>query len=593
MRRQPPHILVTTPESLYILLGSESGRAMLATTRTVIVDEIHALAPNKRGAPPGAVARAAGSALRRPPACASACRPRRSRSTRSRASWSARGATADRPTARSSTPATAGQRDLALELPASPLEAVMSDEVWEQVYDRLAELIEAHRTTLVFVNTRRMAERVARHLAERLGEDAVAAHHGSLAKEHAARRRAAAQARRAEGAGRHRLARARHRHRRRRPGLPARLAALDRHLPAARRPLGPRGRRHAEGPAVPAVARRAGRMRGAARQRAARRARSARRSRRSRSTCWRSRSSPRSPRANGTRTRCYALVRRAWPYRAARRARTSTPSCACWPKASRTRRGRRGALRPPRRGQPRAARPARRAADRAHLRRHDPRQRRLPGAAGAARTRSSARVNEDFAVESLAGDVFQLGNTSYRILRVERGARARRGRARRSRRPSRSGSAKRRAAPTSCRIGVSRLREEIAARLRPIRPAASAAALADRRRRHRRAGREPARRLPRRGARRARRAADAGHDRARALLRRSRRHAAGHPFALRQPHQPRLGPGAAQALLPQVQLRAAGGGDRGRHRAVADRPRTASRSTRSRATCTRRASRTC
>ena len=208
--------------------------------------------------------------MRRAGCCASACRRRRSRSRRSRASWSGPARTARR---RADCTIVdighARERDLALEVPPSPLEAVMSNEVWEQVYDRLAELIEAHRTTLVFVNTRRMAERVARHLAERLGEDQVAAHHGSLAQGAAARRRAAAQARRAEGAGRHRVARARHRHRRRRPGLPARLAALDRQLPAARRPLRPRGRRHAEGAAVPAVARRAGRMRGAARLRRA------------------------------------------------------------------------------------------------------------------------------------------------------------------------------------------------------------------------------------------------------------------------------------------------------------------------------------
>ena len=190
----------------------------------------------------------------------------------------------------------------------------MSNEQWEQVYARLAELVRAHRTTLVFVNTRRMAERAARHLGERLGKDAVAAHHGSLAKETAPRRRAAPQARRAEGAGRDRVAGAGHRHRRRRPGLPARLAALDRRLPAARRPLRPCRRRHAEGAAVPAVARRAGRMRGAARLRAPRRARRAAHACPRRSTCWRSRSSPRSPAANGTRTRCSTLVRRAWPY---------------------------------------------------------------------------------------------------------------------------------------------------------------------------------------------------------------------------------------------------------------------------------------
>ena len=76
------------------------------------------------------------------------------------------------------------ERDLELELPQSPLEAIMANEVWVEEYDRLAELIRAHRTTLVFVNTRRLAERAARHLAERLGEDAVTSHHGSLAKEH-------------------------------------------------------------------------------------------------------------------------------------------------------------------------------------------------------------------------------------------------------------------------------------------------------------------------------------------------------------------------------------------------------------------------
>src|SRR5207253_760616 len=74
------------------------------------------------------------------------------------------------------------ERDLQLEIPASPLEAVMSGEVWTQIYDRLAELVSEHRTTLVFVNTRRQAERIARHLSERLGEQHVTAHHGSLAK---------------------------------------------------------------------------------------------------------------------------------------------------------------------------------------------------------------------------------------------------------------------------------------------------------------------------------------------------------------------------------------------------------------------------
>src|ERR1039457_2872678 len=143
MRKSAPHILVTTPESLYLLLTSESGRRMLSTTRSVIVDEIHALASSKRGA------HLALSLERLERLC--------------------------------------GRRlqriDLALLLPDSPLEAVMSNEVWENLYDRLAELIQTHHTTLIFANTRRMVERVTRHLSERIGEDCIAAHHGSLAKE--------------------------------------------------------------------------------------------------------------------------------------------------------------------------------------------------------------------------------------------------------------------------------------------------------------------------------------------------------------------------------------------------------------------------
>src|SRR6185295_13040143 len=77
----------------------------------------------------------------------------------------------------------ARQLDIAIEVPESPLQAVMSGEVWDEVYDRLAQLIREHKTTLVFVNTRRLAERVSRHLGERLGDENIAAHHGSLARE--------------------------------------------------------------------------------------------------------------------------------------------------------------------------------------------------------------------------------------------------------------------------------------------------------------------------------------------------------------------------------------------------------------------------
>src|SRR5204862_1524813 len=182
MRRRPPHIVVTTPESLYILLGSESGRAMLATTRTVIVDEIHALAANKRGT------HLALSLERLAALCGGRLLRVGLSATQKPIEDVARflvGAAATN-TGVDCTIIDTGHRrarDLALELPDSPLEAVMSAEVWEQVYQRLAELIEAHRTTLVFVNTRRLVERVTRQLSERIGADQVTAHHGSLAKE--------------------------------------------------------------------------------------------------------------------------------------------------------------------------------------------------------------------------------------------------------------------------------------------------------------------------------------------------------------------------------------------------------------------------
>jgi ATP-dependent Lhr-like helicase len=178
MRRRAPHIVVTTPESLYILLGSESGRTMLSTCRTVIVDEIHAVAGNKRGAHLALslerLQALTGSALTRVGLSA----------TQRPIEEVAKFLTGAR-----DTPCCIvdsghiRRRDLALEIPPAPLEAVMSGEVWTQIYDRLAALILEHRTTLVFVNTRRLVERVARHLSERLGETNVAAHHGSLSKE--------------------------------------------------------------------------------------------------------------------------------------------------------------------------------------------------------------------------------------------------------------------------------------------------------------------------------------------------------------------------------------------------------------------------
>src|SRR3984893_16279415 len=177
MRKRPPHIVVTTPESLYVLLGSESGRKMLATTRTVGVDEIPAVAPNKRGS------HLALSLQRLSALCGHRLQRIGLSATQNPIEEVAHflvGAGNDCAIVDSGH---RRARDLALDLPDSPLEAVMSAEVWEQVYSRLAALVEQHRTTLIFVNTRRMAERVTRRLSELLGEADVAAHHGSLAKE--------------------------------------------------------------------------------------------------------------------------------------------------------------------------------------------------------------------------------------------------------------------------------------------------------------------------------------------------------------------------------------------------------------------------
>jgi ATP-dependent helicase Lhr and Lhr-like helicase len=184
MTKKPPHIIVTTPESLYILLTSEGGRRILSTTRTLIVDEIHAMVDDKRGSHlslsierlqalvKGPLVRIGLSATQKPIAEV------------------ARFLVGSANLAADSTPRctiidTGHSRklDLAIEIPGSPLEAVMSNEVWEEIYNRIAALIREHKTTLVFVNTRRMAERVARHLGERLGDENVTAHHGSLARE--------------------------------------------------------------------------------------------------------------------------------------------------------------------------------------------------------------------------------------------------------------------------------------------------------------------------------------------------------------------------------------------------------------------------
>lgn len=181
--RRPPHILVTTPESLYVLLGSVAGRKMLATVRAVIVDEIHALAASKRGS------HLSLSLERLQALCVHGLMRIGLSATQKPIDEVARflvgtGAVVEgRADCQVIDIGYAKTRDLALTVPPTPLGAVMSNEQWEQVYAQVAALASAHNTTLVFVNTRRMAERAARHLGELLGKEAVAAHHGSLAKE--------------------------------------------------------------------------------------------------------------------------------------------------------------------------------------------------------------------------------------------------------------------------------------------------------------------------------------------------------------------------------------------------------------------------
>ena len=175
--RTPPHILVTTPESLYLLVTADRSRQMLRTVRTVIVDEIHAVIGTRRGAHLALSLERLQQVAERPLVRIGLSATQRPIETVARFLVGAHGdcAIVDE-----------GHRraiDLQLELPKSALEAVMSHEVWKEYYDRLASLVREHRTTLVFVNTRRLAERVARHLSERLGEEAVTAHHGSLSKD--------------------------------------------------------------------------------------------------------------------------------------------------------------------------------------------------------------------------------------------------------------------------------------------------------------------------------------------------------------------------------------------------------------------------
>jgi ATP-dependent Lhr-like helicase len=177
MLKRPPHILVTTPESLYILLTADKSRAILRDVETVIVDEIHAVADDKRGAHLALSLERLEALCHKPPV---------------RIGLSA----TQKPIEEVAHFLTGSGRkdpvivdighkrklDLGIEVPPMPLGPVASNELWDAIYDRLVALVAEHRSTLVFVNTRRMAERLCHELGERMGEENVAAHHGSLSR---------------------------------------------------------------------------------------------------------------------------------------------------------------------------------------------------------------------------------------------------------------------------------------------------------------------------------------------------------------------------------------------------------------------------
>ncbi|HEY3910229.1 MAG TPA: DEAD/DEAH box helicase [Stellaceae bacterium] len=418
MHRSPPHIVVTTPESLYILLGSESGRRMLATTRTVIVDEIHAVAPNKRGS------HLAVSLERLAALCSGPLLRIGLSATQKPIEAVARflvGAGPDGSPNPDCTIVDTGHRrarDLALEVPSAPLEAVMSGEVWQQVYDRVAELVEGHRTTLIFVNTRRLSERVTRALSERLGAEHVTAHHGSLAKE----QRLDAEQRLKRGALKALVATASLE-----LGIDIGDVDLVCQLGSPRSIASFLQRVGRSGHAVLGTPR--GRLFPLSRDELVECAAlldSVRRGELDQLTI------PEHPldvlaqqivaevaaREWGA-DQLYALIRRAWPYRDLARADFDAV-VAMLTEGFATRNGRRGAL--------------------IH---HDAVNHVLRGRRGARLTALTSggtipdnadyrvllepenqvigTVNEDFAVESMAGDIFQLGNAAYRIQRVERG----------------------------------------------------------------------------------------------------------------------------------------------------------------------------
>ena len=218
MIRDRPEIVVTTPESLYLLVTARRGREMLSTVDTVIVDEVHALARDKRGAHLSLTLERLDRVVR----MAAAKRPVRigCSATQRPIEDVARllvGAGPDRSSADGAPRCEivdvghARPLDIAIELPSGELGAVMSTEQLDEVVQMMAAAVSTHRSTLIFVNTRRMAERIGHLLGEMLGQEAVAAHHGSLSMERRLNVESRLRAGELESSGRHCVVPSRHR----------------------------------------------------------------------------------------------------------------------------------------------------------------------------------------------------------------------------------------------------------------------------------------------------------------------------------------------------------------------------------------------
>jgi ATP-dependent Lhr-like helicase len=185
MIKRPPHLLVTTPESLYLMVTAQRSRENLTRVRTLIVDEIHAVARDKRGSHLALTLERLEALCERRPVRIGLSATQKPIDTVARLLVGVSSARAE-PATRPCTVIDLGHQrrlDLGIEVPASEIEAVASGEQWGEILDRIAELVASHRTTLVFTNTRRLTERIAHQLEERLGAESVAAHHGSLSKE--------------------------------------------------------------------------------------------------------------------------------------------------------------------------------------------------------------------------------------------------------------------------------------------------------------------------------------------------------------------------------------------------------------------------